>query len=193
MLRRFFVIVALALPAAARSQQLAAPVSVQSLPPLGARVRVRAAGIFGGRQTGTVVRRSGDTLTLAIKGEAPVAVPLSRMSSLETSNGISRARGAVRGALVIGAVSASVVALNGEFSGELCGIRPEQLCNGAVSKKKGISASAMTSALAFGVSFGAFVGSFWPTESWQSVALNRISLGAGPRGMMTAGLTFALP
>jgi hypothetical protein len=194
MLRNLLAITTLALPVAARAQQLAAPVSVhQDLPPLGTRVRVRAAGIFGSRQTGTVIRRSGDTLTLAIKGDEHVAVPLARMSSLETSTGISRGRGAVRGAIIVGAIAASVVILDGEFGSTLCGITPATMCDNAVSRKKGVSASALTSGLAFGVGLGAFAGSFWPIESWQSVALQRVSVGVAPRGVMTAGLSFSLP
>ena len=170
MLIRFLIIVALAFPAAAQSQQAAERVSTeQTLPGLGSRVRVRAEGIFGGPQTGTVIRRSGDTLTLAIKGDDPVAVPLARMSSLETSAGISRRRGAVRGALILGAVITSLVALEGQFTSERCVLSTNPSCTAEVPGKRGASATAMTRGLVYGVSFGSILGLFWPTESWHPV------------------------
>jgi hypothetical protein len=187
------MIAGLALPASAHSQlPVALAPATQNLPPLGSRVRIRAEGIFGGRQTGTVLRRSGDTLTLSIRGEDPVAVPLSRISSLEMSLGTSRRRGMIRGAIVIGAIGASINALDASFGNDFCTRQCPPNEFGAVNKR--VTAGGLLIGAGIGAALGSFLGAFWPTESWQRVdPLPRVSIGVAPRGLMTAGLTFALP
>jgi len=63
----------------------------------GARVRVEAPGIVAGRYKGTVLTRTGDTLTLGGPSSAPVRLPLDRLTSVAISRGKSRSAGAVRG------------------------------------------------------------------------------------------------
>jgi len=162
----------------------------QHLPAVGSRVRLRAEGIFGGLQSGTVLRQSTDTITLEIRGEPPVAVPLSRISRLETSTGISRTKGAIRGAVVVSAVAAGIVVLDGTYGTRFCD-PGEKTCDGS-GGKKGVSASAVTESLLIGTSLGAFLGSFWPVESWQSVYLDKLSVGVLPRGAMVAGIRLAI-
>ena len=63
----------------------------------GARVRIIAPGIVAGRYVGTVLSRSGDTLTVGSPNGLPFALPSSRITSLEISRGKSRSDGAKRG------------------------------------------------------------------------------------------------
>jgi hypothetical protein len=63
----------------------------------GARVRITAPGIVAGRYVGTVLSRSGDTVTVGSPNSLPLALPTSRIASLEISRGKSRSEGAKRG------------------------------------------------------------------------------------------------
>jgi hypothetical protein len=65
----------------------------------GARVRVTAPGILGGRLDGTIGARHGDTLSVVQQGVAPVNLPISAMTSVEVYRGKSRGAGAKRGLL----------------------------------------------------------------------------------------------
>jgi hypothetical protein len=192
-MRRWLVIAAFALPATAQSQLAGASSAAEQIhPPLGARVRVRAEGIFGGLHTGTVLRRSGDTLILSSKGEDPVAVPLSRISSLETSRGKSRRRGMIRGTIVVGAVGALINLLDAKFGSDICSFP----CSGPVAERsteKRVTAEGLLKGATIGATFGALLGALSPQETWQRVDLSpRVSLGVAPRGVMTAGITFAM-
>jgi len=65
----------------------------------GARVRVTAPGILGGRLDGTIGARRGDTLSVVQQGIAPINIPISSLTSVETFRGKSHLAGAKRGAL----------------------------------------------------------------------------------------------
>ncbi len=68
----------------------------------GARVRVLAPGALAGRLTGIVIARTADSLTISRANASPLAIPMSRLTSVELSRGKSHAAGALKG-LVIGA------------------------------------------------------------------------------------------
>lgn len=190
-MRRWITIATLALPVAARAQPTVAPVAAQpTLPPIGARVRVVAEGILDGRRTATLLRRSGDTLTLSLRDEDPVAVPLARISSLETYMGTSRWHGARRGAFVVGMVGMSLHVLRARAreNGERA-----KLVDGTWVTGSRITVEGLLRGLAFGVPLGAVVGSEWPTEIWTAVDLApKLSIHSAPTGMVSAGLSFAI-
>ncbi|MEO8563135.1 MAG: hypothetical protein ABI601_13715 [bacterium] len=190
-MRRLLVIAALALPAVAHSQLPDTPAPVaQQVPPIGSRVRVRAEGILAGRQKATILRHYGDTVTLAIKGDDPVAVPLSRIASFETSLGTSRPRGMVRGAVVVSAIFAGFYALDAQF-----GDHKDEcvLGNQCLKAHERITEHGLLESAGAGGAFGLLVGWFWPTEAWRRVDLvPRVSIGVAPRGMVTAGISLTV-
>jgi hypothetical protein len=63
----------------------------------GVRVRITAPGIVAGRYVGTVLSRSGDTVMVGSPTAQPLAIPSSRIVSLEIRRGKSRGDGALRG------------------------------------------------------------------------------------------------
>jgi hypothetical protein len=65
----------------------------------GARVRVTAPTVLGGKLEGMIVGRKGDTLSIVSLNAAPVDVPISALSRVEISRGKSRAAGAKEGLL----------------------------------------------------------------------------------------------
>jgi hypothetical protein len=94
---RPIVVAALAISCLASRALIAqTPAPLDEMQP-GARVRVTAPGIVTGRYVGTVLARSGDTLTIGRASGLPVAVPTSRITSVEISRGKSRSAGAKRG------------------------------------------------------------------------------------------------
>ena len=167
---RWLLIVALAAPALAGAQERTISASGDGLPSPGSRVRVEAAGILAGHQTATILRRSADTLTLAIKGDDPVAVPLSRISSLETSLGVSRRRGMVRGAIIVGAFGVALHVLDGKFGSDVCtSITTCPPGESAINRR--VTTHGIIRGAAIGGAFGVFFGYFWPIESWRPVPL----------------------
>ena len=77
---------------------LAAPANAQllELQP-GARVRIVAPTVLGGKLEGTVVGRKGDTLSIVPRNVAPVDIPISALSRVEIYRGKSRTAGAKKG------------------------------------------------------------------------------------------------
>jgi hypothetical protein len=98
--------------AAARAQPEAIPV--------GARVRVRAPGVIGGRLTGPVVARTADTLTVRHPDATWRAIPISAITSLERSLGRSRRAGLQHGVLRGAAIGLGLGLLNAGFSDRGC-------------------------------------------------------------------------
>src|SRR5688500_10671949 len=86
----------LALPALL-SISTAVPISAQAIHP-GKQVRIHAPGALLGRFEGVYVGRSGDTLIFGNDERGPVRVAASAITGLEVSQGLSRLRGALRGA-----------------------------------------------------------------------------------------------
>jgi hypothetical protein len=141
------------------SSWMAVPVSsaeaqLGSLIP-GARARIRAPGILNGRVTGVVINRSTDSLSLATEVGVPVQIPLSAITSVEVSEGKSRARGAMKGA-AWGAGFGVLSALFTDGSGENC--------TGEACMSRGEVAAfyVLSSAIT-----GAVIGLFVQSESWQ--------------------------
>ena len=65
----------------------------------GARVRVTAPTVPGGKLEGMIIGRRGDTLSIVPRDAAPVDIPISALSRVEISRGKSRAAGAKKGFL----------------------------------------------------------------------------------------------
>jgi len=65
----------------------------------GARVRVTAPAVLGGKLEGMIIGRRGDTLSIVSHDAAPVDIPISALSRVEISRGKSRAAGAKKGFL----------------------------------------------------------------------------------------------
>jgi len=78
----------------------AAPANAQllELQP-GARVRVTAPAVLGGKLEGTIAARRGDTLSIVPSNVAPVDIPISALSRVEVYRGTSRTAGAKKGLL----------------------------------------------------------------------------------------------
>ena len=81
-----------------------APLGAQSARALadietGTRLRIEAPGIAGGRYEGTVMKRTGDSLTIGALDHSPIELALARVTSFQISRGNSRAAGAARGLL----------------------------------------------------------------------------------------------
>ena len=78
----------------------AAPANAQllELQP-GARVRVTAPSVLGGKLEGMIAARRGDTLSIVPTNVAPVDIPISALSRVEIYRGISRTAGAKKGLL----------------------------------------------------------------------------------------------
>jgi hypothetical protein len=185
---------ALALPATAESQLPDAPASAvgQSGPQPGARVRIQAPGAVAGRIVATLVRRSGDTLTLTSDGGATFDLPLARVSSLEVSLGKPRRRGAIRGALIGGPAGLIVRALT-NTEHQSCGSRNCALQNDYVLVRKGASPGQLAASTVVGAALGAGIGAWISREAWTPMShAPRVSIDVSPRGMMTAGFAFAI-
>ena len=78
----------------------AAPANAQllELQP-GARVRVTAPAVLGGKLEGTIAARRGDTLSIVRSNVAPVDIPISALSRVEIYRGTSRTAAAKKGLL----------------------------------------------------------------------------------------------
>ena len=91
-----FPVLAVLLLCTMHARALQAQLSMAELQP-GARVRIVAPGIVAGRYVGTVLTRTGDTLSLGSPNAVPLRLPLDRLTSVEISRGKSRSAGALRG------------------------------------------------------------------------------------------------
>ena len=65
----------------------------------GARVRVTAPTVLGGKLEGTIIGRRGDTLSILQPKIAPFEIPISALSRIEVYRGKSRVAGAKKGLL----------------------------------------------------------------------------------------------
>jgi hypothetical protein len=63
----------------------------------GARVRVTAPAVLGGKLEGMIIAQRGDTLSIVSHNAAAVDIPISGLSRVEISRGKSRAAGAKKG------------------------------------------------------------------------------------------------
>jgi hypothetical protein len=120
----------------------------------GVRARVRAPGSLRGRVTGVVVSRTADSLSLATEIGVPIQVPLAGLTAVEISQGRSRTRGAMKGALWGGGIGA----LSGLFSdsGSADASRGEVFAAGVIG----------------GVIVGAVIGAFVQSEQWERIDLS---------------------
>lgn len=98
---------------------IAAPMAAQVHPGIGVRVRApsmlfdRFEGVYLGRQGD-----KGDTLLFGNDARGPIKVPASAITQMEVSDGRSRLRGALHGALWGGGVAAIIGGLAGTISVE---------------------------------------------------------------------------
>ena len=153
----------------------AAPTSAQAIHP-GKHVRIHAPGVLIDRFEGVYVGRSGDTLIFGNDDRGPVRVAAAAITGLEVSQGLSRLRGALRGAFWGGVSMAAAGALlttDPSFATE------------DMSKGAFIVASAGQGAL-----LGAIIGAFVPKRVWRG-AEPRILLDAATAGGMGARLGLA--
>lgn len=159
------------------SSRLAAQARSDEVQP-GARVRVVAPGIVAGRYVGTVLSRSADTITVGSSSSLPIALPTSRIESLEISRGKSRADGAIRGikwGAPFGALLglAFIAAINDDC----------YECGFGSDNKAGFVALETVGGAMWGAGIGALVG----RERWQGFDLQkRTALGVGPHGATLA-------
>ena len=144
---------------------LRAQASLVELQP-GARVRVEAPGAVAGRYVGTILTRSGDTLTLGGPNAAPVRLTLDRFTSVEISRGKSRSKGALRG-IAWGAPIGLAIGLLTSGLADDC-----VTCTNEPSDAEGV-----TFATLGGVLWGAGIGALIGRERWERFQLaSRTSL-----------------
>jgi hypothetical protein len=145
----------------------------------GARVRVTAPGVVAARYVGTVLSRSGDSLTIGSPNAMPLAISTSRITSLEISRGKSRADGAIRGmkwgvpiglalgAVTIGFADCADCASNSDDAGSALGWVAINGVSGAI----------------WGAGIGALIG----RERWERFDLpQRAAFRVTPGGAMLA-------
>jgi len=193
-MRRWLTIAGLACPAVARTQApVMSAIAVEQIPPAGARVRISVPGVGADRVVATLLRRSGDTLTLAAQGGGSFQIPLHRISSLDVSAGKPRQRGAIRGAL-IGAPSGLILRAIDNKERQYCGSKNCALQNDYVLVRKPASAGQLAASTLIGAAMGAGIGALIAKERWTPVGgTPRLSIGAPLRGTMTIGVVFMAP
>ncbi len=120
----------------------------------GVRARIRAPGSVRGRLTGTVVAKTADSLSIATENGVPVQLPLSRLTAVEISQGKSRSKGAMKGALWGGGVSLLLA---------LVPAPAQEDCTSNCTSRAGYLAFAVPGFVLTGAAIGAGVQS----ESWQ--------------------------
>ena len=169
--RRLLVLVA-TYAALSASPSLAQTVaSAAELQP-GVKVRVVAPGIVAGRYVGTILSRSGDTLTLGSPTAPPITLPSSRIQSLEISRGKSRADGAVRGIVWGVPIGMALGALL---------IGSEDCPNCAGNRGEVGPGQALGSGGLAGLAWGALIGALIGREHWDRFDLqHRTALGISP-------------
>jgi hypothetical protein len=147
----------------------------------GVRIRVDAPGVVADRLDATVISSTADTLMVASPDMAPLAVPVSRITSLEISRGRSRTKGAIFGAEIGGGIA---VAFGLATMGDRCGGCKTSYQPNAVSYVlEGVSVYAVT---------GAMIGAIAGRERWESFDLRqRTSIGLR-NGRPTLAMTIPL-
>lgn len=135
----------------------AAQAQLASLLP-GVRARIRAPGVIAGRQTGTVLERTADSLAFGVEYGVQVRLALASLTSVDVSGGKSRARGAVKGALW----GIGVGLLSGVFSDSDSG----NCTSNCVSRGEVFAAGVLGGAMG-----GAIIGTFVRSERWEKLSL----------------------
>jgi hypothetical protein len=123
----------------------------------GARVRVEAPGVVAGRFVGTVLTRTGDSVTLGNPAGAPVALPFSRATSIEISRGKSRSAGALRGVMWGVPIGLALGAFTAALSEECVAATCEELT----------TAEALGAGTVGGAFWGAVIGAIVGRERWE--------------------------
>ena len=137
---------------------IAVPLTAQTLHP-GIGVRVRAPSVLLGRLEGVYLGHgSGDTLLFGNQERGPVPVSSADITELQVSAGKSRVRGALRAAVVAGAIMAGIGAGIATSS-------DTTVFNPRVDGSRGSFIA--TSALS-GVMMGGIFGLFIPVRIWRS-------------------------
>lgn len=155
------IAIALCMPCFSASAQLS------ELQP-GTRIRLRAPGEIAGRLTGVVTARTVDSVTITRPNAAPLAVAVSKLTSLDISRGKSRLRGAGKGTLW------------GVGGGLLLGLTPisESTCTYGTGNCTPVSRGEFMGTMVLGsVIIGAAVGAIVGSEVWESAVLpSRLAL-----------------
>ena len=147
---------------------IALPVTSQAQAPdvrPGKRVRIDAPGVIAGPFTGTILKRTSDTLVVGGPDVEPISIALSRVRSLEISGGKSRWRGAYKGTLWGGGIGAG---LGFATASELrqcrttSGVRNCDLPVPDAAKELYVAAFAYV-----GVVYGAIIGAIIGSERWD--------------------------
>lgn len=165
---------ALAMPvAAAHAQYTEARV--------GERIRFEAPGVFTGRHTGTVLRRTTDSLLVGSPDAPPVGVALARIARLDVSRGRSAGAGAKRGLLIgagVGGVAGLVYTI--ELLSEESGPRDLAIL---------ILPLAVVTEAALGGAVGSAIGAIVKREVWESYTATDTRIGIRVRhGAIRLGL-----
>lgn len=169
-------------PASSRALALQ---TVDSLP-RGATIRLVAPAVAPGTLTATVLMAEHDTLILKVPGEAAgLVVPLAGVERLELYRGRRSEPAAIVGASVAGlALGAGAGWLAGP---SLCDPEDDSWQVFCGSEHSARTIGAVVFGLVGAVAAGSLAGR--PHERWQSIALERLRIGAGPHG---AGVSLGL-
>lgn len=134
----------------------------------GAKVRVTAPGVVAARYVGTVLARTGDTLTVGGPNTLPFAIPSSRITLLEVSRGKSRGDGAIRGMKWGTPIGLGFGVLTMGFIADClgCATRPD-------SDRSGERGAWVATSTLSGVAYGALIGALVGREHWESFDLSR--------------------
>jgi hypothetical protein len=166
------------------SSQLAAQVAARpdEIQP-GAKVRVTAPGVVAARYAGTVLARSGDTLTIGSPNAMPLAIPTSRITTLEVSRGKSRADGAVRGMKWGTPIGLAFGVLTMGIADECLGCATDG--HNADGRAAWVGMNVLS-----GVLWGAGIGALIGRERWETFDIpRRTAIGLAP-GRATLALRY---
>lgn len=169
------LVIAVVVSSSVRAQSTARSDELQP----GARVRITAPGIVAGRYVGTVLSRSGDTLTLGSPNTQPLAIPSSRIASLEVSRGKSRSAGAIRGIKWGAPIGLAFGLLTMGIADECLGCTNDGNADGR--------AAWVGMNLVSGVVWGAGIGALIGREHWERFDVtHRASIDVTPYGTRLA-------
>jgi hypothetical protein len=157
-----FTITVLLSAAVAASSQDVVPPSPLPLVDVGSRVRLRS-NALAGQPRGLVVALDDNLLTLATDGGVPLKIPVSSVTSMDTSLG--RKRRTLEG-LALGVVSGALLGLSFKVDPGNCGEYSLNSCSRGEAVAEG--------AMGFGL-IGAGVGALIKSDRWSAVRLR-----AGP-------------
>jgi hypothetical protein len=174
-------LVVFAAPCGAQLQELQA----------GARVRIWAPSVLGGRTEGFIGARRADTLSVLPTTTSPVDVPISALTRVDLYRGKSRSAGALRGLIWGAAIAApfAVIAALGD-NGDWNTVDPS--CDSDLDQCDMYSdASLVASTVGGGALIGAAIGAIVGRARWERLQVPvRSSIVVPSRGRV--GVAFAV-